>query len=279
MRRILFSLPFLLLPLLFALPALAGNWGENWGTLTWGAAIAAVPTMGWLGGALLVGLLVGVGMRRMGGRAGAALGLLLALGYAPVAEAQTVSVPNTLTNGSVADADAMNENFDELEFGVNAALTTGSVTVPNTFTNGTTADADQVNANFTALETGVNTALANRATDCAGAGGTWNAGTSTCTPAPAASSYNCFVGGFCARLAFAFPPATYGYTNVYEGHSRFSEPALGAGCNDINTWRGLWLTGEDQIHVPLPGGPSLQRYTLDDRGGQPCASTYSPWGF
>ena len=49
MRRILLSLPFLLLTSLFALPALAGNWGENWGTLTWGAAIAAVPTMGKLG--------------------------------------------------------------------------------------------------------------------------------------------------------------------------------------------------------------------------------------
>ena len=29
MRRILLSLPFLMLPLLFALPALAGNWGED----------------------------------------------------------------------------------------------------------------------------------------------------------------------------------------------------------------------------------------------------------
>ncbi len=34
MRRILLFLPFLLLPLLFALPAVVGNWGENWGTLT-----------------------------------------------------------------------------------------------------------------------------------------------------------------------------------------------------------------------------------------------------
>ena len=29
MRRILLSLPLLLLTLLFALPALAGNWGED----------------------------------------------------------------------------------------------------------------------------------------------------------------------------------------------------------------------------------------------------------
>ena len=156
---------------------------------------------------------------------------LLLLTLSPAANAQTVSVPNTLTNGSVAEAPAMNENFDAVLNGVNAALTTGSVSVPNTFTNGTTADADQVNANFTALETGVNTALANRATDCEGAGGTWNAGTSTCTPAPAASSYNCFVAGFCAQAAIGYPTGVYGYTNVYDGHTPGTEPALGAGCN------------------------------------------------
>jgi hypothetical protein len=33
---------------------------------------------------------------------------------------------------------------------------TGTLTVPNTFTNGTVADADQVNANFAAAETAVN---------------------------------------------------------------------------------------------------------------------------
>ena len=153
---------------------------------------------------------------------------LLLLTLSPAANAQTVSVPNTLTNGSVAEAPAMNENFDAVLNGVNAALTTGSVSVPNTFTNGTTADADQVNANFTALETGVNTALANRATDCAGAGGTWDPGTSTCT---AASSYNCFVGGLCAQAAIDYPPAEYGYTNVYDGDTQGTEPALGAGCN------------------------------------------------
>ena len=151
---------------------------------------------------------------------------LLLLTLSPAANAQTVSVPNTLTNGSVAEAPAMNENFDAVLNGVNAALTTGSVSVPNTFTNGTTADADQVNANFTALETGVNTALANRAADCAGAGGTWDPGTSTCTAA-----YDCFTGGFCAQTALDFPPATNGYTNVYDGHTQGTEPALGAGCN------------------------------------------------
>ncbi len=161
---------------------------------------------------------------------------LLLLTLSPVANAQTVSVPNTLTNGSVAEAPAMNANFDAVLNGVNAALTSGPVSLPNTFTNGTTADADQVNANFTAVVDGVNTALANRATDCAGAGGTWNPGTSTCT---AASNYNCFIGGFCSQAAIVYPPATHGYTNVYQGHTQSAEPALGAGCNTFpgsNDW-------------------------------------------
>ena len=225
----------LLLALLsYASPALAGNWGEDWGTLTWGAAIAAVPSMGKLAGLVLVLGLGGLAARFIQrGRVASSLlviGLALPM-LAPVANAQTVSVPNTLSNGSLAEAEAMNANFEAVRTGVNLALTSADVTGLTQFTDGTTANADEVNANFTAVVNGVNTALANRATDCAGAGGTWDAGTSTCTPAPAASSYNCFVGGFCAQMAIDFPPATYGYTNVYDGHTQTTEPALGAACN------------------------------------------------
>jgi hypothetical protein len=238
MQRILLSLPFLLLPLLFALPALAGNWGENWGTLTWGAAIAAVPTMGKLGVLVLALGLGGLAARVIKRSRSAASLLVISLVLpmlSPVANAQTVSVPNTLTNGSVADANAMNANFEAVQTGVNLALTSADVTGLTQFTNGTTADADEVNANFTAVVDGVNTALANRATDCAGAGGTWNAGTSTCTPA---SSYNCFVGSFCARAAIDYPPAATGYTNVYEGDTSGAGAALAAGCNQsLSKWQ------------------------------------------
>ena len=141
-----------------------------------------------------------------------------------------------MTNGSVAEADAMNANFEAVRTGVNLALTSADVTGLTQFTNGTTADADEVNANFTAVVDGVNTALANRATDCAGAGGTWNAGTSTCT---AASSYNCFVGGFCSQAAIDFPPATFGYTNVYDGDTQGAGAALAAGCN-VSPGISLW---------------------------------------
>jgi hypothetical protein len=259
MRRILLSLPFLMLPLLFALPALAGNWGEDWGTLTWGAAIAAVPSMGKLAVLVLVLALGGLAARFI--QRGRAVASLLVIGLvvpmlAPVANAQTVSVPNTLSNGSLAEADAMNANFEAVRTGVNLALTSADVTGLTQFTNGTPANADEVNANFTAVVDGVNTALANRATDCAGAGGTWDAGTSTCTPA--AAPYNCFVGGFCSQAAINFPPATFGYTNVYDGHTQNLEPGLGAGCNALPgavDWsEGVVLF----IEYPFQSGETLQ---------------------
>jgi hypothetical protein len=82
----------------------------------------------------------------------------------------------------------------------------------------TTADAAQTTADAAAGSAA-----------CTQAGGTWDAGTSTCTPA--AAPYNCFIGGFCSQAAIDFPPATFGYTNVFDGHTQTTEPALGAGCN------------------------------------------------
>ena len=102
------------------------------------------------------------------------------------------------------------------------------VTVPNTFTDGHVSDSVDMNGNFTALVDGVNTALSNRETECAAAGGTGDAEGSRCT---AASNYNCFIGGFCAQAAIEHPPSTYGYTNIYEGHTQITEPAVSAGCN------------------------------------------------
>ena len=59
---------------------------------------------------------------------------------------------------------------------------------------------------------------------CEAADGTWENG--TCAPA---SNYNCFIGGFCSRAALDNPDADI--TNMYDGHTRDTEPALGAGCN------------------------------------------------
>ena len=220
---------FLFVSIFLTLPAFAGNWGENWGEMTWGEMIAAVPLTGKVGFLFLVFGLLGVVLWRFRSRvATGAILLALMVGGANFAEAQ-VSVPNTFTDGDVADAEAMNANFEAVQGGLNLALTSADVTGLYQFENGTTADANEVNANFTALVDGVNTALSNRETDCVAAGGTWDAATSTCTPA--AAPYNCFIGGFCSQAAIDYPPATFGYTNVYDGHTQTTEPALGAGCN------------------------------------------------
>ena len=242
MRRILLSLSFLLLPLLFAVPALAGNWGEDWGTMIWGAA-AAVPSLEVVGVWLLVIAMMAAAGWRLRHRSLQASLMLVLSPLVPLLMAPHYTDWNGFTNGTVAESAVMNENFTTMQGGVNAALTANPVSVPHTFTNGTPANADHVNANFTELETGVTNALNNRATDCAGAGGTWNAGTSTCT---AASSYNCFVGGFCARAAIVYPPATHGYTNVYDGHTQGTEPALGAGCN-VSPGSATWSDGTSSL--------------------------------
>jgi hypothetical protein len=197
---------------------------------------------------------------------------VLLVSAASSAQAQ-VTIPNTFTNGEVADAAEVNANFSAL---ANAL----DVTVPSSFANSGIADANQVNSNFDVLKTAVDTftndlAAATSATDtaftngsiqgvasvdittdnaaaeavaaaaagsaaCTQAGGTWDAGTSTCTPA--AAPYNCFIGGFCSQAAIDFPPAIYGYTNVYDGHTQFTEPPLGAGCNEL-PGESAWTNG------------------------------------
>jgi len=110
MQRLLLSLPLLLLSLFFALPALGGNWGENWGTMVWGESLS-VPSLPGIG---LIALAIGLaataawllGKRRL------ALGLPVLL---VVVASTATAVPNTFVNGTVADADEVNENFNSLE--------------------------------------------------------------------------------------------------------------------------------------------------------------------
>ena len=266
----------LLAAFFYTSPALAA-WGENWGVMVWGAAApAAVPSIDGIGLGLLALVLIGLAIRGL--RSRATLGLMVLasfVGAADLAEAQ-VTIPNTFTNGEVADAGEVNANFSAL---ANAL----DVTVPSSFANSGIADANQVNSNFDVLKTAVDTftndlAAATSATEtaftngsvqgaasvdittdnaaaeavaaaaagsaaCTQAGGTWDAGTSTCTPA--AAPYNCFIGGFCSQAAIDFPPATFGYTNVYDGHTQTTEPAFGAGCAVNPGAFGNGITGID----------------------------------
>ena len=220
------------------------------------------------------------------------LSLSLLLTVSLSANAQTVSVPNTFADGTPALASEVNANFDALESAVNgincataadvvcntscpaapACDTLGSynqgfaaggngvdITSDNaavcTTAGGTyDAGADSCSVDITTDNAAIAAAAGNAA--CTQAGGTWEAGTSTCTPAPAASSYNCFVAGFCAQAAIDFPPGDFGYTNVYEGHTQGTEPALGAGCN-LFPGSAMWLSGTWCLNAGcLPNAPT-----------------------
>ena len=175
--------------------------------------------------------------------------------FEALADALDVTVPNSFANSGIADANEINSNFEAIRTAVdtftsNAAAATAAT--DTAFSNGV-ASVDITSDNAAAYASGVasvdittdNAAAEAAAASaaCTQAGGTWEAGTSTCTPAPAASSYNCFVGGFCAQAAIDYPPATYGYTNVYEGHTQFTEPALVACSSDPGL--GVWVEGRD----------------------------------
>ena len=85
---------------------------------------------------------------------------------------------------------------------------------------------------------------------CAAAGGTWE--NDACTPAPSASSYNCFIAGFCSYTAEEYAPDVWEYGNVYVGDTRETEPALSAGCNvdpGLLAWA-TWQKVHDYISIP-----------------------------
>ena len=245
MRPLAFTVPssaFVFLAVLTTTSPALATWGENWGEMVWGmpVSVPSVPA---------VGLLTTAAWRLRARKAlHSALSILAVPMLAGVlsspAHAQ-VAVPNTFNDGSVADAAEMNANFDAVLNGVRALLPyqSGSlepqVGVPYTLTNGTTSLPEHVDANFTTLVDALNTALANRATDCAGAGGSWDAGTSTC------AKYSCFLGGYCSQAAIIYGdrPAPFdGWVSAYAGHTQGTEPALAAEC-DVGEGNWLWAFG------------------------------------
>ena len=185
------------------------------------------------------------------------LALAITLCSGSLALAQGVTIPHEFTNGEVADATQVNDNFSALADAL-------GVTAPNSFANSGIIGMNEVNANFQSLKLAVDTfitdfAAATAATEtaaentCNQVGGTWDAGASTCIPA--AAPYNCFIGGFCSGAAIRFPPATNGYTNVYDGHTQTTEPASGAGCNfalgDFQWLEGAFLADTLELNSSL----------------------------
>ena len=106
------------------MPGLAwAGWGqENWGAMVWGqsAPVAPVPGLGWLGLTVLaLGLAATAawGLRKR--RPALGLTLMLALIAVPlVVVAGEVTLPNTFSNNTVADANEVNANFDAVKTAV-----------------------------------------------------------------------------------------------------------------------------------------------------------------
>jgi hypothetical protein len=104
--------------LVLASPALAG-WGEDWGTMVWGAAPVGVPTLGLLGLGLLSLALAAGAVFSLRRRAWTMSVLLVALAIPLAAVASPITGLNTFSNGTTADANEVNANFDAVETAVN----------------------------------------------------------------------------------------------------------------------------------------------------------------
>ena len=116
----------------FSSSARAGWGDDNWGALVFGAGVAppVVPGLGLLGGTILaMGLAATAAWMLRKRRPALGLSLMLVLVAIPLAVvAGTVTQPHTFTNGTVADADEVNENFTAVKTAVddNDARTTSA---------------------------------------------------------------------------------------------------------------------------------------------------------
>lgn len=90
-------------------------WGENWGDMIWGGQLLSVPTLGVIGLGVMAMILVGIkywghamNFRHMN----VVVALIVFTAGLPYALA--VTLPHKFSNGQVADADQVNENFEAL---------------------------------------------------------------------------------------------------------------------------------------------------------------------
>jgi hypothetical protein len=121
-KPVLFLVGFVSVLGLSSIPQRAlAAWGENWGTMLWGVGSVAVPT---LPGAGLIVLALAFSasaawtLRKRRGIVGLPV-LLVLLAVPLVVAAGTVANLNTFVNGTPADADDVNANFDAVEAAVN----------------------------------------------------------------------------------------------------------------------------------------------------------------
>ena len=156
--RVVFVVSFVALLLALCPSAAFAVWGQDWGTMEWGAAAPPVPTLPTWGLALLTILLLGAAMRflKRGTLKCSATGVVMLLVLFSLTAMAAFNVTHTFSNGTIADADEVNANFTDIA--AELAAKGGSLTVPNTFVNGNTAEAAEMNANFTAVASAISAA-------------------------------------------------------------------------------------------------------------------------
>jgi hypothetical protein len=160
-KPVLFLVGFVSVLGLSSIPqrALAAWGNEAWGTMLWGLPVA-VPT---LPGAGLIVLALAFSasaawtLRKRRGIVGLPV-LLVLLAVPLVVAAGTVTVPNTFVNGTPADANQVNANFDAVEAAVNDNDSRITTNAADAATAQGTADAAALSA--TAAQGAANTAQA-----------------------------------------------------------------------------------------------------------------------
>jgi hypothetical protein len=92
------------------------DWGENWGEMTWGFTSTPVPVLDGWGLLLLSAGLLAVASLTIARHRGARMTLVIMVSLAvPLAAyAATISLPNVFVNGTPANANEVNANFDTL---------------------------------------------------------------------------------------------------------------------------------------------------------------------
>lgn len=138
----------------------AAAWGDGtWGEMLWESSIGAPTAVPALELIPLISLALAVGLagawhlrkRRVG------LGLTLLLVAIPLTvRAGTISTPRTFVNGTVADADHVNENFTAVETAVNDNDARITVTEDATATNASAISANTASIGTNATDIGSN---------------------------------------------------------------------------------------------------------------------------
>jgi hypothetical protein len=138
-------------------------WSQTWGSMIWGRVSQTVPVMGPLGLMLLATSLMVLGAivlrdpsrRRLVGKATALLILLVPI--------SAFAVPFTFTNGTVADATQVNQNFSSLEARIVALESKRTLAFAHVNADGT-IDSDSGNLTLVKVDAGIYCAAVSSAT-------------------------------------------------------------------------------------------------------------------